>query len=155
MPHVKPALGQQKLHFKPDWLDVHAQNQQPTNRSTSRSLKRFPADHEELVAFKRHLMGIAGKRKSSTAADCIVSEISKMLYFGDPDKLDWANLTKINKLKMYMEKMEGLKIGPEGQLIKLERLCDALDYPSTTTRTNSCPTRSGRSRSTLQSGRKS
>jgi hypothetical protein len=41
-------------------------------------MERFPSDHEELVKFKSHLMGIGGNRRSLTAADNITTEISKM-----------------------------------------------------------------------------
>ena len=125
MSKVKPVLGQQKLEFKTNWMDRTAQD---TRAGTSRNVERFPSDHEELVKFKSHLMGIGGKRRSASSADHIVAEISKMLYFGDSDTLDWTHLTNKNKMKLYMEKMDELKVGPEGQLTKLERLTDALDY---------------------------
>ena len=124
-PYVRPVLGQQKLEFKAAWMDSKELN---NTKSTSRNMERFPSDHEELVKFKCHLMGIGGKKKSSASADAIVTEISKMLYFAGPDELKWDHLTNISKLKLYMEKMDALKIGPEGQLTKLERVCDAVDY---------------------------
>lgn len=39
-------------------------------------------------------MGIGGKWRSPSSADNIVTEISKMLYFGDPDNLDWHEQDK-------------------------------------------------------------
>lgn len=95
---------------------------------SSRSMERFPSDDPHLVEFKSHLMGIGGKRRKPSSADAIVAEISKMVYFGGPDDFDWTHLINVGKVKAYMEKMQEMKIGPEGQLTKLERLCDALDY---------------------------
>lgn len=124
---MQPELGQKKLELEEGWIKTEG----PGKTGTSRSMERFPSDHEELVKFKSHLMGIAGKRRSSTSADNIAREISKMLYYGDPEKLDWVHITNKNKIKLYMEKMQKMqkmKIGPESQLTTLERLCDALEY---------------------------
>ncbi len=123
---IRQELAQKKLEFKEGWMaDTDTKKKDCGN---SRSMERFPSDHQELVEFKSHLMGIGGKRRKPSSADAIATEISKMLYFGGPDKLDWIHLTDLGKVKLYMEKMEKMKIGPEGQLTKMERLCDALDY---------------------------
>lgn len=73
-------------------------------------------------------MGLGGKKRSEKAAHDIVRDISKMLYYHDPKELNWGNITKKQLILTYMEVVENLGVGAEGQLGKLERLCDAYQF---------------------------
>lgn len=121
--YASPDLGQTKLEFKESPADIPVEP-----KGTSRSLSRFPLSHPELELFKTHLMSLDGKKRSESAAQAIVNEISKILHFGGSEELEWANVVNRKKLKLYLEKTESLGVGVEGRLTKLERLRDCLDY---------------------------
>ena len=139
--HIKKDPMQQKLPFKTGTSTPYperftgATKTEETPRSVSakgkgqtRFLHYFGHDHPELMEFKKHLMGLGGKRRSDKAAHDIVRDISKMLYFGRSEELDWGTITKKERLLAYMEEVQFLGVGPEGQLSKLDRVCDAYQF---------------------------
>lgn len=51
-----------------------------------------------------------------------------MLFFYDRSKVDWEMYLDKGNIVQYMEILESLGIGPEGQLTKLKRVFDVLKY---------------------------
>ena len=100
--------------------------------SGTRALGSFPSSHPELNMFKKYLMGLAGKKKGEKAANAIVKDISKALYYYNSKELDWAGITDRSNLLRFMDKLEALEMGPEGQLSKLEGVSSALHFLITT-----------------------
>ena len=103
-------------------------------RAATRRLGRFESSHPELATFKSHLMGLAGKKRTEKSAESIVRDISKILYFHNEKELQWENITNREKLLQFMNKLDGMKVGPEGQLTKLERVCELYRYLKRTKR---------------------
>ena len=80
------------------------------------------------MRFKEHLTGIDGNRRSPTSAEAIITDISKLLHHSGKDELNWTHLTERKNISTYLEMIKKMGVGPDGQLTKLERLCDALSY---------------------------
>ena len=79
-------------------------------------------------------MGLAGKKRSEKNAESIVIDISKILYFHNDKELVWENITNKQKLLQFMDKLDEMEVGPEGQLTKLERVCELYRYLKRTKR---------------------
>lgn len=124
--YIPPKIGQTKLEFKDTRLSGSQEIYKKSG--TSRSLGRFPSSLRELQDFKTHLMGIEGKRKGENSAKAIVTDVSKFLYFANPESIDWSLVANTAKLRLYVEKVEKMGVGPEGQLTKLERISDCLKF---------------------------
>ncbi len=124
--NLKAQPGQSKLCFKGGIL---TKTKRPSKgKAVTKHLGHFPSSHPKLADFKEHLMGIAGKRRSESVAETIVRDVSKILYFYDNESLKWEGITNCNNLQKYINHLDSLKMGPEGQLTKLERVCDLLWY---------------------------
>ena len=124
--HIEKDVGQTTLTLK---SNVHTPKEtKAQDKVTTRSLGRFDATHPELVSFKQYLMGLDGKMRSESSADSIATDISKVLYATGKEKLDMANLTDRKKLLLFIDQIKEIGVGPEGQLTKLERLCDCYEY---------------------------
>ncbi len=130
--HIKVEPSQTKLTLEPaDTVKIKKTGDRLGGRkgkAVTRTLGRFKASHPELQIFKQHLMGLAGKKKSEKSATSVVTDISKMLYFHNDEELQWNSITDRQKLLLYMNKLQDLNVGPEGQLTKLERVCAAYHF---------------------------
>ena len=123
--HMKIASDQKKLPFK----NLEKTRKRLTKgKAVTRSLGRFESTHPKLATFKLHLMGIGGKKRSGTAAENIVRDVSKILYFHDSSELKWEGITDSVNLVQFMDEMDKREVGPEGQLTKLERISILLHY---------------------------
>ncbi len=58
----------------------------------------FPSTLPQLNSFKLHLKSIDGFRKSENAAEAIVRDVSKFLYFCNSDEIQWKWLEERARL---------------------------------------------------------
>ena len=124
---IKKDHMQTRLKLQPSSREMQVLPS-PKSKSSTRALGFFDSSHPELHNLKQHLMGVAGKKKSENAASAIVKDISKALYYYNDQELDWAGITDRLNLLQYMNRLEALNIGPEGQLSKLEGVSAALQF---------------------------
>ena len=136
--HIREEPSQSKLNFKTDRDQgqalIKTKQRLGRGRAVTRGLSRFESSHPELAAFKKHLMGLAGKKRSEKSAESIVTDISKILFFHNDRELLWENITNKQKLLHFMDKLDDMKVGPEGQLTKLERVCELYRFLKRTKR---------------------
>ena len=130
-------------HSSPNDMDEHPNDihdpddcSQPTASQPShhtptrgtRSLPLFPLSHPEMEKFKIYLMSLDGKRRESHTAEAICRDIGKMLFYASPAKLNWKMLVNSDRVGCYMEVLQRRGMQADGQLTKLERLSDALNF---------------------------
>ena len=78
-----------------------------------------------------------------------------MLYFHNEKELQWENVSDRDKLLKYIDKIDQMKVGPEGQLTKFERVHEVFRYlkgPRNTTSTSWSKSR--KLRVTFRTGRR-
>ena len=69
-----------------------------------------------------------GGSKSPPEAYQISTDISKYLAFADIHKFSWDHLLDVDRMKMYVHKLENDSIGPDGILSKLDHLQTGVKY---------------------------
>ena len=97
----------------------------------TRYFARYPLEHPSLQQFRRFLTSVDGGGCSEKTALEMAVDISKFLRYACVSSLpspDWARLTDRDQLVGYFEKLRRVKVGPEGQLAKLDGVCMALKY---------------------------
>ena len=140
--HIREEPGQSKLSLAQNKVSptpghsLATKTEDKLKKGKTRSLGKFPSSHPELASYKQYLMGLAGKKKSDTSAESIVTDISKMLYYHNEKELQWENVTDRDKLLKYIDKIDQMKVGPEGQLTKLERVHEVFRYLKRTKKHN-------------------
>ena len=97
----------------------------------TRYFARYPLEHPSLQQFRRFLTSVDGGGRSEKTALEMAVDVSKFLRYACGSSLpspDWARLTDRDQLVGYLEKLKRVKVGPEGQLAKLDRMCMALKF---------------------------
>jgi hypothetical protein len=81
------------------------------------------------VSFGKYLRGIDGGQRSEKTAGEIAKDVSKYLkYACGGEEVDWMTLTERDRLLGYVDKLKRVKVGPDGQLGKLDALSCALRF---------------------------
>ena len=81
-----------------------------------------------LVQFEEYLASRYGGRKKEKERQEIMTDVSKFLFFADPDKCDLKNVLSCRNIRQYVVLLEGKEIGPSGILTKLWRLVMATEW---------------------------
>lgn len=106
-------------------------------KGSTNQYPRFCVDTEPLMLdFITNLTSFDGGFKSAQEARQIAQDVSKYLAHADPSSARWSVATNQEKLKSFVEKLEGSGVGPNGICTKIDRLVTALQY---TTRTSLLP----------------
>ena len=97
----------------------------------TRNWARYDCSHPMFFRFEQYLAGIDGGERSEKTAREITIDVSKYLRYACGQKCpnpDWSRLTDRDQLMGYVEKLKRAKVGPEGQLSKLDTFSAALRY---------------------------
>ena len=98
------SKAQKSLNFKeiakssPIPKDCEVTIEKPIIRKvmgSTREMKSYPLDHPQLVQFIKYLQCIDGGARSPATSKLITKDVSKYLYFANPNHLDWN--TFLNK----------------------------------------------------------
>ncbi len=85
----------------------------------------------ELVSFHHNMTSFDGGSKTEDNAKSIATDIAKFMAFCDQCKFKWEHLFDQKQLKLYIDKLEKSKLGPDGILTKLDRFLYAIKYVQT------------------------
>ena len=91
------------------------------------SAGRHSVDEPFLLNFDTFLQSRNGEKKDSTQAKEIVVDVSKFLYFANPNQCDEQNLLSRIAIRKFVDDNEKGGIGPSGVLTKLRRISMAID----------------------------
>ena len=97
----------------------------------TRHWPRYDINHPMFYRFQNYLTGIDGGQRSEKTAREITIDISKYLRYACGQECpnpNWSRLTDRDQLIGYTEKLKRAKVGPEGQLSKLDALAAALKF---------------------------
>ena len=81
------------------------------------------------VLFKylyRFLQSVEGGSKNAKAAEQEAVDLAKFLHLADKSCCDITNVTRMANVVRYLNKLRESKVGPSGQITKLNTLCNAL-----------------------------
>jgi hypothetical protein len=73
-------------------------------------------------------MSLDGKRRERHTALAICRDVGKALHFCNSESPQWATLAERDNILQFLELLQARGMGPDGQLTKLERLVDAINY---------------------------
>ena len=100
-------------------------------KGSTRNFLKFSLDMPEMANFQRFLMSLDGKLKQPHVAKSIATDVSKFLKYAKPqaEKPDWSCTYQKQMLLDYLEAVKTIGgCSQEGQLSKLESICNAIRY---------------------------
>ena len=115
----------QLVSSSPSPLD--SQPPSPLTRGT-KSLELFLPSRPAMAKFKDYLMSLDGKRNKEHVSHAICRDVGKILFFCNPNVPTWDSLINRTKVMGFIELLRNRGMQADGQLTKLERLCDGLEY---------------------------
>lgn len=101
---------------------------EPGRGGSTRAMGHFPETHPKLIDFRRYLESVDGSQKSRKTALEISSDLSKYLFYVNPQSLKWSVLLDEKQLLSFFEELAARGIKSPGRLTKMERIGDALRY---------------------------
>ncbi len=134
--YVQPSRGQKTLRqciinkkpvYQPQ-ADPVRSNSFSGLRGATRGMGKHPLECAEIKEFIAYLQTIDGHMKTAHVARQIGTDVSKILYYCNPTRVDWMVLLCRENVLSCMEHLRLLGLGPDGQLTRVQRLCDALRF---------------------------
>ena len=111
--------------------DVPEFDEDVSGMEGTRNWQRYDIGHPMFYRFQDYLKGIDGGQRSEKTAKEIATDVSKFLWYAcgrDSPNPNWARLTDRDQLIGFTDKLKRAKVGPEGQLSKLDALSAALKF---------------------------
>lgn len=109
--------------------DVH--EGEPKVAEGTRHFPRYNMKHPTLIQFERYLTGVDGGCRNTKTASEMAVDVSKFLLYAcgsSSPSPSWDRLTDRDQLLGFLDKLKRASVGPEGQLTKLDAICNALNF---------------------------
>ena len=95
----------------------------------TRSDPRFDLAHPEMKRFTAYLQSYDGERKQEQEARSITADVSKLLKYASPDRINWLAVTDPIKVREYLDNLKQRSgVGIDARLTNLRRLSKVLPY---------------------------
>ena len=109
--------------------DLHNQSARQTSRhGRTDAAGTFPFELPFFLSFSEFLSSRTGGKKSPKQIDEVCTDVSKYLWFANPETLDTDTLFSRVKIREYVTELESGGIGPSGVLSKLRRISMAIRH---------------------------